>query len=140
LTWNSLTISPVELGNHNIGKPFMFSLARHLLVSGIVLCVPFVAYARPKADAGSGPTNGATSTNDAGSGRTPGAKPNTASADSTGVTTGANSQSNSEQMQKGNDLPPGDAQTGDKRAERASKPAPLTENPDAKPADAQEKK
>jgi hypothetical protein len=52
---------------------------------------------------------------------------------------GANTQ-NSEQMQKGSDPPPGDAQTGDKRAERASKPAPLTENPDTKPADAQGKK
>ena len=118
----------------------MFSLARGLLISGIVLCVPFAAYAQPKADAGSGPTNGATSTNDAGSGPTPGAKPNAGSADSTGVTTGASSQSNSEQMQKGSDPPPGDAQTGDKRAERASKPAPLTENPDTKPADVQGKK
>jgi hypothetical protein len=46
----------------------MFSLAKSLLVSGIALCVPITALAQPKADAGSGPTNGATSTNDAGSG------------------------------------------------------------------------
>jgi hypothetical protein len=113
----------------------MFSFARTLLVSGIVLSVPLAAYAQPKADAGSGPTNGATSTNDAGSGPTPGAKPNTSSADSTGVTTGQNSQTNSaQQMQKDRDAPPGDAQTGDKRAERAQKPAPMDPGQNQKPA------
>lgn len=55
--------------------PFMFSLAKGLPVSGIILCVPVAAYAQPKADAGSDPTNGATSTNGAGSRPTPGAKP-----------------------------------------------------------------
>jgi hypothetical protein len=54
----------------------MFTLARYMLVSGIALCVPFAAYAQTKMDAGSGPTNGATSTTDAGSGPTKGAKPN----------------------------------------------------------------
>lgn len=56
----------------------MFSSAKVLLVSGLLFGVPLAAYAQPKADAGSGPTHGATSTNDAGSGPTPGAKPNTA--------------------------------------------------------------
>ena len=49
----------------------MFSLGRCLLVSAIALSVPYTAFAQPKGDAGSGPTNGATSTNDAGSGPTP---------------------------------------------------------------------
>jgi hypothetical protein len=69
-------------------EDLMFSLARPLLVSAIVLSVPLTAFAQPKADAGSGPTSGATSTNDAGSGPTPGAKPNTGSADSGGATAG----------------------------------------------------
>lgn len=70
----------------------MFSGHRSLLVSALVLGLPFAALAQPKADAGSGPTNGATSTNDAGSGPTEGAKANVGSADLTGVTTGQNSQ------------------------------------------------
>jgi hypothetical protein len=74
----------------------MFTLPRGLLISGIALCVPFAAYAQPKADAGSSPTNGAKLTNDAGSGPTPGANPNTGKADSTGVTTGQNSAGGSQ--------------------------------------------
>jgi hypothetical protein len=50
-----------------------------------LLMLPTIAFA---ADAGSGPTKGATSTNDAGSGPTPGAKPGTGSADSTGASSG----------------------------------------------------
>jgi hypothetical protein len=50
-----------------------------------LLMLPTIAFA---ADAGSGPTKGATSTNDAGSGPTPGAKPGTASADSTATSSG----------------------------------------------------
>jgi hypothetical protein len=75
----------------------MLLLGRCLLVSAIALSVPYAAFAQPKGDAGSGPTNGATSTNDAGSGPTPGAKPNTSAAESTGTTTGQNSQTNSSQ-------------------------------------------
>jgi hypothetical protein len=54
----------------------MSPLGRSLLLSMIAFGVSVPALAQPKADAGSGPTNGATSTNDAGSGPTKGAKPN----------------------------------------------------------------
>ena len=50
-----------------------------------LMMLPTIAFA---ADAGSGPTKGATSTNDAGSGPTPGAKPGTGSADSTPASSG----------------------------------------------------
>jgi hypothetical protein len=55
----------------------MSSLARTMLTSVIAIGLSAPALAQPKADAGSGPTNGTTSTNDAGSGPTKGAKPNT---------------------------------------------------------------
>jgi len=71
----------------------MFPSARSLLVLAIALCVPLTVHAQPKADAGNGPTK---STNDAGSGPTPGAKPNTGAGDSTGVTTGPNSAGGSQ--------------------------------------------
>lgn len=74
----------------------MFPLAKRLLLVAMAVGIPFAALAQPKADAGSGPTKGATSTNDAGSGPTPGAKPNTGSGDSTGVTTGTNSAGGSQ--------------------------------------------
>jgi hypothetical protein len=60
-------------------------------------------------DAGSGPTTGATSTNDAGSGPTKGADT------SLNKLTGP---------QTNRDRPPGDAQTSDKRGERAMTAAP----------------
>ena len=52
----------------------MSSLGRSLLTSVIALGLSAPACAQPKADAGSGPTSGAVSTNDAGSGPTKGAK------------------------------------------------------------------
>jgi hypothetical protein len=64
----------------------MFTLARYLLISGIALGVPFAAHAQSK-DADTKPKM----TNDAGSGPTPGAKPDTGKADSTSVPTGPNS-------------------------------------------------
>ena len=48
-----------------------------LLISVIALGLSAPAVAQPKADAGSGPTKGAVSTDDAGTGPTKGAKPNT---------------------------------------------------------------
>jgi hypothetical protein len=48
-----------------------------LLISAIAVGLSAPAFAQPKADAGSGPTKGAESTEDAGSGPTKGAKPNT---------------------------------------------------------------
>ena len=48
-----------------------------LLLSVIAVGLSAPAFAQPKADAGSGPTKGAVSTDDAGSGPTKGAKPNT---------------------------------------------------------------
>ena len=56
----------------------MSSLSRSLLACVVVLGLSSPAFAQPKADAGSGPTSGATSTKDAGS-ATKGAKPNSAS-------------------------------------------------------------
>ena len=47
-----------------------------LLISAIAVGLSASAFAQPKADAGSGPTKGAISTDDAGSGPTKGAKPN----------------------------------------------------------------
>ena len=55
----------------------MSSLGRSFLMSLIALGLSVPVCAQPKADAGSGPTSGAVSTNDAGSGPTQGAKPNT---------------------------------------------------------------
>jgi hypothetical protein len=57
----------------------MSPLSRTLLISAIALSLPELASAQPKADAGSGPTSGATSANDAGSGPTKGAEPNVGS-------------------------------------------------------------
>jgi hypothetical protein len=124
----------------------MFSLSKALLAPAIALSVSAPAFAQPKADAGSGPTSGAVSTNDAGSGPTQGAKPNTGSTaansdnsrassseNSAGVTPGPKSTggaqpvtpgSSSRQMQADQDKPPGDAQTSDKRGERVMTPAP----------------
>jgi hypothetical protein len=60
-----------------------------LFISVIVLGLSAPAVAQPKADAGSGPTKGAVSTDDAGSGPTKGAKPitdTTATSDSNAPT------------------------------------------------------
>jgi hypothetical protein len=54
----------------------MSSLGKSLFISMIAIGISVPALAQPKADAGSGPTTGATSTNDAGSGPTTGSKPN----------------------------------------------------------------
>jgi hypothetical protein len=54
----------------------MSLLGRSLLISAITLGLSAPAFAQPKADAGSGPTKGAVSTDDAGSGPTKGVKPN----------------------------------------------------------------
>jgi hypothetical protein len=130
----------------------MFSLSRALLVPAIALGVSVPAFAQPKADAGSGPTSGSISTNDAGSGPTTGAKPNVGSTasnpnnstasgseNSAGSTPGPKStggaqpvtpgmsESTSQQMQTDRAAPPGDAQTSDKRGERAMTPAPVGE-------------
>jgi hypothetical protein len=125
----------------------MSSLSRTLLVPAIALGLSAPAFAQPRADAGSGPTSGAISTNDAGSGPTKGAKPNTGSTASTAsssensdatpgpkstggaqpVTPGM-SESSSQQMRTDRDRPPGDAQTSDKRGERAMTPTPMSES------------
>ena len=129
----------------------MSPLSRALLVPAIALAMSAPAFAQPKADAGSGPTSGAVSTNDAGSGPTKGATPNTGSTaasnsdnstassseNSAGATPGpkstggaqpvtpmSGSGSSSQQMQADQDKPPGDAQTSDKRGERAMTVAP----------------
>ena len=57
----------------------MSLLGRGFLISVIAFALSAPAVAQTKADAGSGPTRGAVSTNDAGSGPTKGAKPNTGS-------------------------------------------------------------
>ena len=54
----------------------MSSFRGSLLISVIALGLSAPAVAQPKADAGSGPTKGAVSTDDAGSGPTKGVKPN----------------------------------------------------------------
>ena len=67
----------------------MSLLGRSFLTSVIALALSAPAFAQTKADAGSGPTSGAVSTNDAGSGPTKGAKPNigsTAASNSSGST------------------------------------------------------
>jgi hypothetical protein len=78
----------------------MSLLGRSLLISVIGLGLSVPAFAQPKADAGSGPTKGAVSTDDAGSGPTKGVKPNTdttaaeskdATGNSAGVTPGPKS-------------------------------------------------
>ena len=78
----------------------MSLLRGSLLIAAIAVGLSAPAFAQPKADAGSGPTSGATSTNDAGSGPTKGAKPNTdtnaaeskdATENSAGVTPGPKS-------------------------------------------------
>jgi hypothetical protein len=54
----------------------MSLFGRSLLITAIGLGLSASAVAQPKADAGSGPTTGAVSTDDAGSGPTKGVKPN----------------------------------------------------------------
>jgi hypothetical protein len=54
----------------------MSLFCRSLLISVIALGLTAPVVAQPKADAGSGPTKGAVSTDDAGSGPTKGVKPN----------------------------------------------------------------
>jgi hypothetical protein len=51
----------------------MSSFKKYLFISMIAVGLSAPALAQPKADAGSGPTSGATSANDAGSGPTKGA-------------------------------------------------------------------
>jgi hypothetical protein len=81
----------------------MSVLGRSLLTFVIALGLSAPAVAQPKADAGSGPTKGAVSTDDAGSGPTKGAKPNTGSSaeitsneNSAGVTPGPKSTGGSQ--------------------------------------------
>jgi hypothetical protein len=81
----------------------MFSSNRGLLTLVIALGFAAPTFAQPKADAGSGPTSGAVSTNDAGSGPTQGAKPNTAS------TAASNSSGSTENR---TDVTPGPKSTG----------------------------
>jgi hypothetical protein len=67
----------------------MSSLSRSLIISVMAIGLSGPAFAQVKADAGSGQTSGATSTNDAGSGPTEGAKPitnSTAASNSSGST------------------------------------------------------
>jgi hypothetical protein len=66
----------------------MSSFRGSLLISVIAIGLSGQAFAQPKADAGSGPTKGAVSTDDAGSGPTKGVKPNdtTATSNSNGST------------------------------------------------------
>ena len=65
----------------------MSPLGRSLLLSMIAFGFSVPALAQPKADAGSGPTNGATSTDDAGSGPKKGAKPNSDAASNSNSST-----------------------------------------------------
>ena len=78
----------------------MSLLRGSLVIAAIAVGLSAPAFAQPKADAGSGPTKGAVSTDDAGSGPTKGAKPNTdtnaaeskdATENSAGVTPGPKS-------------------------------------------------
>ena len=85
----------------------MSSLSRPLLVPAIVLGLSAPAFAQTKADAGSGPTSGAISTNDAGSGPTKGAKPNTGS---TAATNSDSSTASSSENSAG--VTPGPKSTG----------------------------
>jgi hypothetical protein len=57
-------------------EPPMSFFRGSLLISAIAVGLSAPAFAQPKADAGSGPTKGAISTDDAGSWPTKGAKPN----------------------------------------------------------------
>ena len=83
----------------------MSLFGRSLLISAITLGLSAPAFAQPKADAGSGPTKGAVSTDDAGSGPTKGVKPNAdttaaeskdSTANSAGVTPGPKSTGGSQ--------------------------------------------
>ena len=83
----------------------MSLVGRSLLVTVIALGLSAPAVAQPKADAGSGPTKGAVSTDDAGSGPTKGVKPNAdttdtetkdSTANSAGVTPGPKSTGGSQ--------------------------------------------
>ena len=86
----------------------MSSLGRSFLTSLIALGLSAPVCAQPKADAGSGPTSGAVSTNDAGSGPTQGAKPNT------GATAASNSNGPTENNASENSagVTPGPKSTG----------------------------
>jgi hypothetical protein len=73
-----------SLGSNGVDSAFVYqrrivmSLFREgLLILVIASGLSSPAVAQPKADAGSGPTRGAVSTDDAGSGPTKGVKPNT---------------------------------------------------------------
>jgi hypothetical protein len=124
----------------------MSALSRALLVPAIALGVSVPAFAQPKADAGSGPTSGAISTNDAGSGPTKGgstaasnpnnstasgpensagSRPGPKSTEGAQPVTPGTSESSSQQMQTDRAPPPGDA--SDNRAERAMTPTPTGE-------------
>ena len=70
----------------------MSSFSRCLLISAIAIALSAPALAQPKADAGSGPTSGSASANDAGSGPTKGAQPK---ADATTASTSNGSTENS---------------------------------------------
>ena len=86
----------------------MSSLNIILLTSVIALGVSGPAFAQPKADAGSGPTGGATSTNDAGSGPTAGAKPSTGSTAASSV----NGSTQNGASENGAGVTPGPKSTG----------------------------
>jgi hypothetical protein len=81
----------------------MSSLGKSLLIAVIAIGLSGPAFAQPKADAGSGPTTGATSTNDAGSGPTQGAKSNA------GSTAAGNANGSTENR---DDVTPGPKSTG----------------------------
>ena len=82
----------------------MSPLGRSFLLSMIAFGFSVPALAQPKAEAGSGPTNGATSTNDAGSGPTKGAKPNSDAA--------SNSNSSNSSTENSAGVTPGPKSTG----------------------------
>jgi hypothetical protein len=84
----------------------MSSLSTILLTSTIVLGLSAPAFAQPKADAGSGPTTGAISTNDAGSGPTKGAKPKA------GVTASTSNHSAATRSENSAGATPGPKSTG----------------------------
>jgi hypothetical protein len=86
----------------------MSLLGRGFLISVIALALSAPAVAQTKADAGSGPTSGAVSTNDAGSGPTKGAQPNT------GSTAASNSSGSTENSTSENSagVTPGPKSTG----------------------------
>jgi hypothetical protein len=84
----------------------MSSWSTILLASTIALGLSAPAFAQPKADAGSGPTMGAISTNDAGSGPTKGAKPKA------GVTASNSNHSTATRSENSAGVTPGPKSTG----------------------------